>query len=315
MVTSNLWKLLRDIRQADTDRYLWIDAISINQDDDLERGHQVQRMQVIYSGAERVLFYLGETTGAIQNLMNSLSALQSQTLGCRWASDDPKWKTVWDTIRSKRGMSDGNMTDGIQKRGLEELLARPWFRRVWILQEVANSRRALLCCGRGFIHAQIFALSPRLLGVLLDDHSRAVFELMPTYSQEGPRKLPNPDFGSVLVNFRRAVASDPRDRIFALIGLCADSLVREVVKPDYTSYESHVIAAAVNYFMLKDFGRSLEPIPELNILYIDGFLSKMVLKTQIYRPLKYIEKALIQFFGLLRRGLCTIFRQPKRVAY
>ncbi|KAI1203355.1 heterokaryon incompatibility protein-domain-containing protein [Nemania serpens] len=133
MVTSNLWGLLRDIRQMDTDRYLWIDAISINQNDNLERGHQVQRMQAIYSGAERVLFYLGEMTGEIQNLMNSLSILQSQTLGCRWEFDDPRWKTGWDEIRSSSDMNDGNIMDDIQRRGLEELLARPWFRRVWIL--------------------------------------------------------------------------------------------------------------------------------------------------------------------------------------
>ncbi|RYC63492.1 hypothetical protein CHU98_g2692 [Xylaria longipes] len=39
MVTANLQDLLHDLRQAKSDRYLWIDAISINQGDDLERGH------------------------------------------------------------------------------------------------------------------------------------------------------------------------------------------------------------------------------------------------------------------------------------
>ncbi|PVH92529.1 heterokaryon incompatibility, partial [Periconia macrospinosa] len=41
---------------------LWIDALSINQNDPVEKGHQVQRMGQIYSNAQEVLVWLGERT-------------------------------------------------------------------------------------------------------------------------------------------------------------------------------------------------------------------------------------------------------------
>ncbi|KAH6715591.1 heterokaryon incompatibility, partial [Leptodontidium sp. MPI-SDFR-AT-0119] len=38
---------------------IWIDALCINQQDVLERGHQVDMMGVIYRGAQRVIAWLG----------------------------------------------------------------------------------------------------------------------------------------------------------------------------------------------------------------------------------------------------------------
>jgi hypothetical protein len=40
----------------------WIDAICINQDDPIERGHQVNMMRDIYSAAREVLVWLGDST-------------------------------------------------------------------------------------------------------------------------------------------------------------------------------------------------------------------------------------------------------------
>lgn len=54
---------------------------------------------------------------------------------------------------------------GLERKGLEELLCRQWFRRVWILQEVAKSKAASLYRGNEFVSARIFRLAPSLLGV------------------------------------------------------------------------------------------------------------------------------------------------------
>ena len=50
-VTSNLENALRRLRVRELGTFIWIDALSINQGDAEERGHQVLRMRDIYSKA------------------------------------------------------------------------------------------------------------------------------------------------------------------------------------------------------------------------------------------------------------------------
>jgi hypothetical protein len=57
-VTANLYIGLSSLRQTDEDRYIWIDAVCINQDDILERNQEVLRMFNIYSRATRVIVSL-----------------------------------------------------------------------------------------------------------------------------------------------------------------------------------------------------------------------------------------------------------------
>ncbi|KAE9379847.1 hypothetical protein N431DRAFT_290151, partial [Stipitochalara longipes BDJ] len=59
-VTKNLEIALRHLRLPHIPRQLWIDAICINQDDDIERGEQLQLMRKIYTQADQVLIWLGE---------------------------------------------------------------------------------------------------------------------------------------------------------------------------------------------------------------------------------------------------------------
>ena len=58
-IRQNLAEAIRTIRTADKIVPLWIDAISINQDDLAERGRQVRRMGRIYDNAYAVCSYIG----------------------------------------------------------------------------------------------------------------------------------------------------------------------------------------------------------------------------------------------------------------
>ncbi|KAF2868679.1 heterokaryon incompatibility protein-domain-containing protein, partial [Massariosphaeria phaeospora] len=59
-VNKNLHTALRDLRNTGSERFLWADAICINQADIQERNHQVSLMKSIYSSAARVIVWLGE---------------------------------------------------------------------------------------------------------------------------------------------------------------------------------------------------------------------------------------------------------------
>ena len=56
-VTENLHSALQHLRSENVDKTLWVDAICIDQNNERERGHQVQQMCKIYSQAEAVIVW------------------------------------------------------------------------------------------------------------------------------------------------------------------------------------------------------------------------------------------------------------------
>ncbi|OHE91274.1 heterokaryon incompatibility protein [Colletotrichum orchidophilum] len=59
-ITFNLDRALRSIRRQAEPVILWIDSICINQDDAVEKGHQVGLMHDIFSWATEVIAYIGD---------------------------------------------------------------------------------------------------------------------------------------------------------------------------------------------------------------------------------------------------------------
>lgn len=62
-ITSNLDAALRHIRDRKLARSLWIDAVSINQEDYVEKSQQIPLMWRVYSDADEVLAWVGEGGG------------------------------------------------------------------------------------------------------------------------------------------------------------------------------------------------------------------------------------------------------------
>ena len=58
-VNATVEAALRRLQADDSDVFLWIDQICINQKDDVEKSFQVQQMREIYSEAESVVAWLG----------------------------------------------------------------------------------------------------------------------------------------------------------------------------------------------------------------------------------------------------------------
>jgi hypothetical protein len=98
--------------EGDEECVLWIDAICINQSDELERSVQVGYMGEIYESARRVVVWVGEADelGKSDRAMEFLGDIE--TIFYSWDG----WKQ--------------NM------EALNELLSRPWFSRTWVVQEV-----------------------------------------------------------------------------------------------------------------------------------------------------------------------------------
>ena len=279
-VTENLFLALKRLRYAHQDRILWIDAISIDQENVGERGHQVNQMGRIYSQADQVVIWLGEESLEINTLMDSLKQLHREHInsgGQGWMPADARWLQLWLRIqpalrRRPDLISHYVSPEDLQRRGLRALLDRPWFKRIWILQEVANARRAMVMAGSRVVTARIFAIAPTLMGTAVRHHVQAVLDIMPGPSRNHSWWSQRRDLHTLLTKFRGSEASDPKDMIFALLGISSDQ-ENHRLRPDYTEPVGAVIeqvrqrllgGQAVDYGVTVDMAKFLESLSSHN---------------------------------------------------
>ena len=74
-ITENLALALRRLRFKERVRYLWIDAVCINQNDATDKSRQVAMMGSIYKSARRVICWLGQADESINDAMETLKRL------------------------------------------------------------------------------------------------------------------------------------------------------------------------------------------------------------------------------------------------
>ncbi|KAH8747861.1 heterokaryon incompatibility protein-domain-containing protein, partial [Hyaloscypha sp. PMI_1271] len=98
----------------------WSDTVWINQDSIEERGSQVAIMGSIFENARRVFIYLGEEDFHSNLAMAYLSAIEKREI----QFDTPTTPEVLEALTL--------------------FLARPWFSRIWVLQEVYQAKKAIL---------------------------------------------------------------------------------------------------------------------------------------------------------------------------
>ncbi|KAK1980969.1 heterokaryon incompatibility protein [Colletotrichum cereale] len=176
-VFSNLHDALLWIRARGSCDLYWIDAISINQTDDTERGMQVSIMDHIYKLAVRVDIWLGTVTdkhrpAEVSQLVHTMAA------NARKESGYKPGNRVFDHGALRRyGLQD--VPDAVW-HAFVAFFDRKWFRRVWIVQEVALSQDACVLWGDDMIPWETVALCTdflfdshlyeQLSGVLYDNN-------------------------------------------------------------------------------------------------------------------------------------------------
>ncbi|KAH8754956.1 heterokaryon incompatibility protein-domain-containing protein, partial [Hyaloscypha finlandica] len=213
LVTPNLEDALRHLRrstllEAVKQLPVWIDAICINQEDSEERDAQVRRMKSIYEQAEQVVIWLG-----------NYNEPSDETFRLNMS----KWKMDRDCQHSN------NMHVWLQ---LSRLLYRPWFERLWVIQELAVSRKAIVQWGNlqtawsTLEKAAKFILRPG--EAALPQYIRTIFPLLGAHrvTQVALESMFNFDTQNILTilhNTQNSKCSDPRDRLYAIQGIVEDN--------------------------------------------------------------------------------------------
>jgi Heterokaryon incompatibility protein (HET) len=239
-VTKSLFEALKQIRstiRGTEPRLLWADAICINQLDGNEKSSQVLLMRKIYESGERTLIWLGlgdDDTYHAFRLMDLLLRAQRDMA----ASSDERTYLQIQQQKSEEPYYELPMVFNKIWAAYYRFLGRDWFTRVWIIQEVSVSKNPVVICGTwekswlDFLQAIGYGV---MLTIPVFDSGRRVQRIMEIGAmrekfQQG--KLLS--LLSLLLISRGFLATDPRDKIYALLGLASDARKDFLdVKPDY----------------------------------------------------------------------------------
>ena len=219
-ITENLSKALFHLRLGDRIRVLWVDAICINQQDLAERSHQVTLLRDTFESAENVIIWLGEDTGDAKEAFDILRTIDHFSL------------------------SDKDIRSFLMLKGhkvLEKLLERSWFRRIWVIQELICAMKATITCGshamewERFLDVAARIKSTRYYGPFGDESvHNALYSLGGMRRERQLRQQrEKTHLETMLYSYRCCLASDPRDKVFALVGI-ANEQNAVAYTPDYT---------------------------------------------------------------------------------
>lgn len=222
-ITCNLHSALGELRLPDRERCLWIDAISINQHDNEEKGSQVQMMREIYAKASRTIVWLG---GA-----NSSTAATFEYMRCFNSANPSGRDQIWNERARYPRWSR------IRKE-LFLVLEGEWWQRAWIIQEAVVSKAVGLQRGAyqvGWNELHSLLSWPSFGADFLDSKTTVQFvkDVHDLRKQVNEYGAAHGQLFDLVYRFRLQTATFASDKIYALMGLLKPDNPSLLV-PDYS---------------------------------------------------------------------------------
>ncbi len=255
-VTKNLTEALRHMRCDYEERFLWADAICIDQGDDeealRERAWHVQFMHHIYAQATGVIIWLGaeadDSTYALESLHKLASSFHVNwtTFEIYTLEGEPSesMKYWYDERRSSR-----------DRTAVANLLERPWFDRVWIRQEAffAKENTSGAFCGNAFVSFADLRKAVHFLSNIGLANPRqgarlalALSICLREFSDEA----------NLLGRIRASDCRDQRDRVYGILGILALNSESRRAVPIHVDYSvSNSVEQVYKDFFLRYIGR------------------------------------------------------------
>lgn len=239
--------------------HVWADAVCINQGNVDEVNSQVKIMDQIYSQATAVLVWLGpDATGDMAQVREMLAKLEAMYLHIDEISTREGIK-LGDLVRRDMSnllrFSELAAVDDEKWRVLLAFFRRLWFRRLWIIQEVALAREIMVWCGGETLSWTAIERCAEILYIklekvrLIKHHSRTdtsitfysghvnLISFIRKWFTDGAPGAPPNQFANqyklitgreqfdnsfayfLLGNLLGSLATDPRDKIFGILGI------------------------------------------------------------------------------------------------
>ncbi|KAL7619625.1 hypothetical protein AAE478_010166 [Parahypoxylon ruwenzoriense] len=245
------------IAKVETDTYWWIDALCINQFDIPERNVQVAQMRRIYTQARLITIWLGPAADDSDLAMGAYQSYQSHVAELNRELHNPI--TPGELREHNQKWLDSLPLDPLWK-----LSQRPWWRRVWVWQEATSPHVPTeFWCGAArvpfdTVYAANDAIGNRknFLSEGAFPYNSKVYALRQLRASRAGRSATiNISPLWLLDEATRLAASDPRDRVYAML-------------PIWDELQSNNGQRKMNTAIPIDYGRDAEEVFRLATVYI-----------------------------------------------
>ncbi|KAK2613210.1 hypothetical protein N8I77_000137 [Diaporthe amygdali] len=274
-VTKNLYQALTHLRRPDEDRILWIDAICIDQSHNAERSHQVGQMRLVYQNAQRVIVWLGVSNEQIDCLFDWMACLDQRVLTMARPHTISSWQLQWELVVRH---PHKEVPYNVIRQALRDILRREWFSRIWVLQEGALAKSAMIICGRKGVSSRTFVVMPSVLNIDCHEGEQARLEILPGVLRANAwwSGGDSTELLTLLRKFGRSKSGDPHDLIYALLGLSTDAYTSDLLRPNYQINLQETVQMSIAYLSMRS--RDLpehSPLQGLPIWTIEEFLDAL----------------------------------------
>ncbi|KAI1172566.1 heterokaryon incompatibility protein-domain-containing protein [Nemania sp. FL0916] len=242
MITKNCEEVLKNLRPACVEeiRYLWIDSVCINQEKkgaaQTERQGQVGMMGSIYKAAESVIAWLGDPTTLQARGLSS--DIYDTTI--RWLSRFAHTSTE-ATVEARQA----RILELLHEIDAADLVATflhiPWFKRLWVVQEMALGDQGYLFYGKTSFRMYHLLVARAIVRDMAKSNIRA-FEVFASLNNGfcihgradacvAERRTVDP--AELMDEARWSLTTLVQDKAYALYGIF-NALNIELPSPDYS---------------------------------------------------------------------------------
>ena len=228
-VTKSLESTLRELGRRES-VCLWVDALCINQSDLDERGRQVLRMGDIYRHSSETLCWLGDEAD------NSFLAFELIQILSK-ANDGPGLAKYEKALMRLYRPSENHEYDA-HWTAILSLFRRPYWTRIWIIQEIVAARKVHVRCGSQYARWEdlvkaalsiptaggrslvsvVLRVFPELTGM----PNVASIDAMRAFTQEAKSKSEYTSLLDALLRSTNALTTIPSDNVYALLAITKD---------------------------------------------------------------------------------------------
>lgn len=275
-VSANLLDFLQSHRRRCRDTPglrmlpLWIDCICVDQMDVEERNSQVALMKSIYTNAGMVISWFGAsfnlcdwTFEVLRNFKEQIDKTQHPDVS---KVSDVRWLDLFPQACKQDPCSDG-LLKSVVWDSIRELCDHPYWNNIWIFQEVVLGEIVMLTCGDEVIPLQDVMQVIRWLDginaslrkpdnmedviwnmISSRELSQQVMGLQSILRIWDAREVKDNQGWALLNVLRDHEASDPRDKIYASLGVTGLQII-----PDYSKNVKDVYVEAAATLMKDRF--------------------------------------------------------------
>lgn len=281
-ITESLDTALRYLRRTDETVTLWIDQICINQANGKEKGQQVALMGSVYSAASQVLVWLGPTADGSDGLMDAWQEVgqNARDFGLEGYMTPKGFRAMSAIMRNEDPNDETTMRFQVllqhtvsvfapllRDMALKAWFERPYFSRVWIIQEFCLCTDTVFVCGTRTVAVELIKLAVTILQMVVSNMLDGQFPELQAPELPGKRlediseepltrlfscrsRQQNGRGDELHMLLRRIFvghdtrATQHRDRVFALLGLAVD-VEKLGIQIDYESSTERVLAQTV----------------------------------------------------------------------